>query len=1281
MKNFDSSQKNKSSFLHRYCLTFIALCALIFTFQNAAYCQKNIPTKGKDFWIAFPYGIQFSNSGTPRCDIFITSQVATTGVLSIPKQAWSTSFTVVPNQTTTVSLTPAQVEHVLFEVNDNKGINVTTNDTVSVFAVTIRNYSSDAAVIYPKQTLGTEYRIASYNGLSYNTARTNSNFQIVATEDGTEIEITPSVNTLGGKLAGIPFTINLDAGESYQVFSSTTSNDLTGTTIKGTELSGTCRPFSVFSGSACVNIPTGCFACDVIYEQALPSNSWGKTYYAVPFSNSTSYTLRILADENGTAFNINGGPTTNLNAGQFLEYNNVTGTRCITSNKRISVIQYMQGITCSGGGDPSMMFLNSNEQKIDEVTFSTIQSTIINQHFTNVIISTNHINQLRLDGNPIASNLFSPLTFCSTMSYAKIPITQGSHTLKADSGFTAYVYGTGSAESYAYSVGSFSKAPPIQIDSVVCSTDTIFLGTSVNIFDSWWSTASAPTDTLGTGLILTLVPPIKNELYVQHANTLISGCPIEYYYNVESPNPPQLTIQADNDTVCYNQAVQINSLLNPASSNFNYLWTPSNLFNNATIANPIFTADSSRWIKVKVSSTQGCTTTFEDSIFIYVLPKIAQPSSAVNLSFCKGDSTTLVASAGSSYLWQPGGMTTDSISIHAIANTNYIVLITDSNGCIFRDTFNVTLKSLPIVNAGIDKTICKGNFVTITGSGTGNLLWTPSGSTSNSITINPSTTTTYYLQATGANGCINTDTVVVTVNDLPNISAGNDQTICINSSATLTVTPGFTYVWSPVNSTNDTIVVYPQVTTTYIVIARNIYGCTNSDTVIVTVKPVPPINAINNQSICFGDSITLNATGGITYLWTPGNISGNTIVVNPSITTMYAVVGFDSLGCSKKDSVLITVNPLPPLDLGLDINKCINDTVNLVSPIVGSSYVWQPGGSTLQSLSFVALNNSIHTLLITDINGCKKLDSIRVNVNPLPTIAAGNDLTICSGTPTQLYASGALNYLWIPTNDSTSSITVTPQSTTTYIVTGTDVNNCSSRDTIIVNVDPSISGSSSFIQICLGDQLTLTDSGGVSYLWYPGGSTANTITVSPTSTTQYIVDITTAIGCKIIDTMNVYVNNLPNVNAGQDQAICMGDTASITATGAVSYQWSTINNNTNTILVSPVNTSSYIVTGTNANGCINHDTISIIVNPLPIVSIIGDTIICPNTSTQLNASGAVNYLWTFSNDTASTITIYPSNGSTYNLIGIDNNGCANIDSIKIFFFEEPEANFSTSKIN
>ena len=278
---------------------FTALAIAVLCLDS--FGQNVTPTKGKEFWFGFMKNYEVETNWE-ALDIFIVSDQNTSGTIAVPGQAWSLAFNVVANVTTTVTIPNNIGETLSNQIVEGRGIIVETEDTVAVFAINYNGYTADANKILPTQTLGNEYRVSAYQGLdgySY-----NSEFMVVATEDDTEVEITPSVNTMGGNAAGVPFTVQLNEGEVYQVRAEGWSDDFTGTVIKGTDASGSCRPFAVFSGSDCTNIPWGCYACDHICEQNFPTETWGTQFYLVPFEGTTQYTYTILADQDNTSVSI-----------------------------------------------------------------------------------------------------------------------------------------------------------------------------------------------------------------------------------------------------------------------------------------------------------------------------------------------------------------------------------------------------------------------------------------------------------------------------------------------------------------------------------------------------------------------------------------------------------------------------------------------------------------------------------------------------------------------------------------------------------------------------------------------------------------------------------------------------------------------------------------------------------------------------------------------------------------------------------------------------------------
>jgi gliding motility-associated-like protein len=442
---------------------------------------QSLSTKGTDFWFGFMENLQ---TGGIKLSVHISSEVSTSGVVSIPLAGWSQNFTVSPGTITTVTIPTNTAMVSGTETITKKGIHITSSDEVSVYAMNYDNATFDAALILPTPTLGQEYYVLTYDGLDFYGTQYPSEFLIVGTEDNTTVEITPSVKTLNGKSANVPFTITLNQGETYQV-QGANAKDLTGTKVVSNGSGGSCYPIAVFGGAQCTYV-NACTACDHLYEEMYPIKSWGKNFITVPLKSRLQDTYRVLASTNATSVSINGGAAISLNAGQNYEFTlNQAGS--ITSNNPILVAEYSQGIYCDYiNGDPSILLLSPNEQTLTSATFAEISTSAIKDYYLNVVMKTANTSQATLDGSSITAS-FSTVTSNTDYSYAQITTTAGSHVLKADSGFLAYVYGFGNAESYAYAAGANLKDLTISYNVIVHSdtteytlfNDTICPGTSI----------------------------------------------------------------------------------------------------------------------------------------------------------------------------------------------------------------------------------------------------------------------------------------------------------------------------------------------------------------------------------------------------------------------------------------------------------------------------------------------------------------------------------------------------------------------------------------------------------------------------------------------------------------------------------------------------------------------------------------------------------------------------------------------------------------------------------
>ena len=417
-------------------------------------------------------------------------------------------------------------------------------------------------------------------------------------------------------------------------------------------------------------------------------------------------------------------------------------------------------------------------------------------------------------------------------------------------------------------------------------------------------------------------------------------------------------------------------------------------------------------------------------------------------TICSGSSAMLSASGGVTYSWSPAtGLSSTNIfnpSANPTSTTIYTVTVTQANSCTSIDTVTVSVKPTPTANAGNDQTICAGQPATLTAIGGSTYLWSNTYTTA-TINVSPGTTTTYTVTVTASNGCTAADNVIVNVTQLPNANAGNNQSLCTGQSATLTATGGGTYLWST-TSTNDTTIVTPTTTSTYTITVTN-SGCTASADVLVTVNPYPNANAGNDQTICYGQSATLTATGGGTYLWS--NTATTAVTSVSPITPVTYTVTVTLNGCPATAGVTVFVSPPPIPSVGNDTTVCIGSTLTLTAS-GGNTYSWNNG--ITNGVPFTVLSSNVFFVTVTDLNSCTAIDSVHITVYPTPVCYAGNNQAVCAGDSVVLSATGGLTYVW--SNGVINNDAFAPTATTTYYVTSTDNNGCTATGSVVVTVNP-----------------------------------------------------------------------------------------------------------------------------------------------------------------------------------------------------------------------------------
>ena len=503
-------------------------------------------------------------------------------------------------------------------------------------------------------------------------------------------------------------------------------------------------------------------------------------------------------------------------------------------------------------------------------------------------------------------------------------------------------------------------------------------------------------------------------------------------------------------------------------------------------------------------------------------------------SICIGRNVRLTATprySGGTYLWSPGGATTQSITISPTTTTTYIVTYTKLNCPTVSDTITVVVITTPSLSVS-DTSICAGRpaLLRATPSPTGGTyLWTPGGYTTQSITISTLTDTVYSVAYTigGCNAV--SDTGHILVFPSPTLSV-RDTSVCAGRPASLYGTPsqaGGTYLWTPGSYTTPSITVSPLTSTTYNV-SYTLAGCNAvTDTGRVLISPAPTV-MVNDTTVCIGHLTVLYATpslAGGSYLWTPGGYTTPNITLSSVTDTAYFVT-YTLPGCNAVvDTGLITVIPEPTLSVN-DTSVCLGGSVTLraIPSLTGGTYQWTPGSYTTQSIVVSPPKDTAYSVAYT-LAGCNAVsDTARIIVFPLPTLLV-NDTSVCLGYAATLHAMPFLvgnTYLWTPGGYTTQTITVSPKNDTTFYVTVTDSNTCTTTAaaTITVTALPALNLGPDTV-VCMGISYNIPGlTSASSIVWIPDSALSDPNIVAPkfftTDSVNYtyiVIAVDVASGC------------------------------------------------------------------------------------------------------------------------------------------------------------------------
>ncbi|MBA3899588.1 MAG: gliding motility-associated C-terminal domain-containing protein [Bacteroidetes bacterium] len=739
----------KSYFFKILVLVFLAFGVIPASAQNGM--------AGKEFWVGF------LSSYYNSVDIIlnISSNHNTSGTVSIPLQNWDTTFSVNAGGMASILLPAQVVQNSTSEVSRNNGVFISSAENITVFAANHSMYSTDASYVLPLNMLQADYFAVSYTAYG----QAPSDALIVATQNNTIIEITPSINTFWGKPAGIPFSITLNRGQTY-LLRSESGGDLSGTQIAG---KGQFKPFAVFSGVYITNIPSGNCCADHLFQQMLPVDYWGLEYLVAPVKGN--FAIRIVASEANTEVKINNGGPILLNKGQYFTAHHLNTPQYISSNKAITVAQYLQSSDSGGAGDPAMTIISPVKRGICSANFSTLQVSTVNEHYLNIITKTTVNNKVYLNGNDISLG-FIPFLIAPDYSHKLILINHGTYNLTADSGFIANVFGIGNIDSYFYSLGIgggyYEPIVDFNVSQPACTGQAIDFSVNQIAHSYQWLLGDGNSAT-GSKISYIYDKPgsYKISLIINspegYCETLYTDT-IEKIIEVhELPNYSMFT-----DTTLCGKYSSININL-PGSAN-KFLWSTGDTSSSVTIENA-----GNYWV---LASNQGCSRRDTFKIKKLNYPKIEL--FADKKSICPFETAHLNthSNAGLNFKW-----TTGETTKNIIANQEGMYGVEGSNECgTAKDSIHINALVNPSVNISNDTTILLGTFTPLQATGGISYSWHPPTGLSCTNCPNPiaapEQTTLYYVTSTGENGCKTMDSVMVIVDiDLhiyiPNIFSPN----------------------------------------------------------------------------------------------------------------------------------------------------------------------------------------------------------------------------------------------------------------------------------------------------------------------------------------------------------------------------------------------------------------------------------------------------------------------------------------------------------------------------
>jgi gliding motility-associated-like protein len=1116
--------------------------------------------KGRDFWLAYPAHINGTGS---VMGIYITSDQDATVTINAGGTTLPT-VQVVRNQVQRVFLggggnNPTNTAVYLNSedgIKSGAAIHIVSDKNIVVFAHIIRSARSGATLVLPTPVLGIEYIVASYGSKTITPQEPQSGkslFSVVAAQDNTIIEITPAAGKLANPTLGTPerkigepYRITLPkAGDCYQ-FISNQLEDVSGTIIRSVATGNTsCKPIAVFSGSTWATIgcddpgitPSG---GDNLFQEAVPLKSWGKRFVTAPFSGRPSDIYRIYPSKPNTTVTVTeNGVTRTLGIGNMVPGKNIYEISSgfplsiNSADNPISVVQYITAQTCKTGcttnnnapsscfTDPEMVILNPVEQTLSKITFFSAHQnyvpanqTNVQLHYLNVIIPKRYFASLRIDQQPpVAIPVDIPGT---EYVYIQEDLSGSSlanpvHSIAADSGFAAIVYGYGSVESYGYNAG----------------TNVVDLNQFVSVKNEF-STVNFPATCKESPFNLSITLPYKPlKISWDFKNNADLG---SNPGDIVSPDPtgilPDSSFKSAADV---NKDLFLYRLKNTDGTAKNFQFTTKGTFPvDVIVVNP---------------SPDGCS---GEQIVSYEIQVFDPPvSSATAQTTGCLEEPVIYTSANQTdgrtiqkYLWSVDGAVPDTLTTpifnHKFAAEGLkkvgVKVITDI-GCISPDSVTtVNLSGKPIIDFAVDAIRCLDKPFTVTDKtkpfGTALLskfLWKFDGASTDTLLESSNPQKTFNKQLVNAKlivitetGCTDSLGRAITVNpnpvplfSLPEFCLKDGDAEFISASVISDNRKINKETWEfgdaslpgiRVNPVVGAIIKHPYSSSGEYPVKLEVTsenGCVEDTTAIFTVNgaiPVADFKVVNATGLCSNQEVIIEnlstvdfgQVGKVDISWLDANLlRKDSTDQTPLRNSRYAYRFTDFLNTTQKDvsirmvaysgkscfddtTVTVKLNGSPQVKLSAIPSVCTEKKPVFIksgsfTPVVGVGGLATYSGKGIGidgTYSPYGLDSGAYLIkyrYTTDV-GCFAEDSGYIQVNFTPKVDAGADFSLLDDSARQLSATARgvdLRFKWEPSDYLSSDtllnpIVAFPKDDITYTLIVTGKGECIASDFITI---------------------------------------------------------------------------------------------------------------------------------------------------------------------------------------------------------------------------------------